>query len=73
MLIVAKTAKLGLFHKIHHKNVELDFKRDFDLTYATIIMETVREVSISWRVASVDRQVLHGDRVYDADDFSVAD
>ena len=30
-----KTAKLGLFHKIHHKNVELDFNRDFELTYAT--------------------------------------
>ena len=27
-----KTAKLGLFHKIHHKDVELDFKRDFDLS-----------------------------------------
>ena len=27
-----KTSKLGLFHKIHHKEVALDFKRDFGLS-----------------------------------------
>ena len=27
-----KTAKLGLFHKIHHKEVALDFERDFGLS-----------------------------------------
>ena len=47
-----KTAKLGLFHKIHHKNVELDFKRDFELTYATRTTRACSYISAEDHISS---------------------
>jgi len=47
-----KTAKLGLFHKIHHKNVELDFKRDFELTYATRTTRACSSISAEGHIST---------------------
>ena len=47
-----KSAKLGLFHKIHHNNVELDFKRDFDLSYATRMTRACSSISADGHTSS---------------------
>ena len=47
-----KTSKLGLFHKIHHKDVDLDFKRDFDLTYATRTTRACSSISAEGHISS---------------------
>ena len=47
-----KTSKLGLFHKIHHKDVDLDFKRDFDLTYATSTTRACSSISAEGHISS---------------------
>ena len=47
-----KAAKLGLFHKIHHKEVALDFHRDFNLNYATRTTRACSSISAEGTVTS---------------------
>ena len=47
-----KIAKLGLFHKIHHQKVELNFKRDFDLSYSTRSTRACSTISSEGHVSS---------------------
>ena len=48
-----KSAKLGLFHKIYHNEVELDFQRDFGLSYANRTTRACSSITAEGDISSL--------------------